>query len=131
MLETDTALVEMLRADATLMALVDDQIYWYVADEHAVSPYLVLTATASTSNDYHGVDLQVGRYMVKAEGKVGYVVMQIADRVRQVLHKATLSAAGDTAVYRCQHVRTDRNVLVEDGQRYTQGIEVFDVRWTQ
>lgn len=129
MLDMDTAFVTALRADATLMALVNDQVYWYLAAKDAVGPYLVLMAAGGTDNNYAGTDLRFANYRVIAEGKVAYTVMQIADRVREVMHNATLSVAGSSSEMRCQAVGSNRNVVSVDDVIYTQGITEFYVKW--
>lgn len=129
MLDMDTAFVNALRADTTLMALVNDQVHWYLAPKDAVQPYLVLMVAGGTDNRYADTDLRFATYRVIAEGKGGLTVMQIADRVREMLHEATLSVAGNSSDISCEAGETIRNVVSIDDEIYTQGITEFFVKW--
>lgn len=108
------AIITLLKADATLVALVDGKIYDAIPDS-TVDNYVAVGEWTETSVDTLedgdagiGSDclLTIDIYTDDARGQQGYKQGQaIADRVKILLHQASLTVAGWTSVD-CQHEDT-------------------------
>lgn len=106
----DAAIVAKLTADAALVALVPDGI-WFDEAPHGSKRFVIVSLVESRDELLQGspIAFEDGLYLVKAVmlSTTGGNIKQAAARIHSVLHHATLTAAGYTTmtVHRESRVR--------------------------
>jgi|KBSMisStaDraftv2_1062788.scaffolds.fasta_scaffold00291_5 hypothetical protein len=120
--EIDNAVIGALLADATLLALLPDGVYWDVAAPKAKRFVIVSLVTADDEPVFGSRGYEDVLYLVKAVVlmSTGNDVKTAAHRIDQLLEDQPLTIPGYTHMVTCREARI----------RYTEVDEVDDtIRW--
>jgi len=106
----DTAICEMLAADAELMAVMPDGVWMDIAPPNSRQFVIVaLLEQGQESLLEQGTAWEISTYLVKAVsfGSSGVPVRSAAARIHELMHNATINAVGYTAMRssRIQRIR--------------------------
>lgn len=97
-----------LSNDTTLTNLLNGGTISYgVAPSDSQFPYIVFYEVSEQTPNTHKVDYVDVLFDVRSVGVNEAVVTQIHERIRSVLHRASLSVSG-WHVYRCNHINSSR-----------------------